>query len=270
MDNNNRIRQEKDPLELSKEAYGFGEDQLAEEFERAKEQLLQQPLQQEDVQDRFKKLVSAIEERGIRPEYLEVEKKRKTVNIRRIWKPLLVAAVVGTLLVGTGITVMGKRYYVYQSRDVQRGKEIRVRNDGKGVYQGEDSVAVYAAIEQDLGIDALMLTNLPGEFEIDTLEIINEHARLSIKIDGKYVNFVQMKYDKEMVGMYDSDCKEFTEVENEWLGITIPIRKNVLENNEVEYRADFSLGDSYYFLTAKIDENSFKEIVDGIAYYKER
>ena len=269
MDKNNQNSQEKDPLELVKEAYGFAEEQLAEEFERAREQTMQQP-QPEDVQDRYKNLVNAIEKRGIRPEYLEEEKKRKTVSIRRIWKPLLVAVIAGTLLVGTGITVLGKRYYVYQTRDVEEGKVIRFRNDGKELHSEENSVTIYSTIEQNLGIDPLALTYLPGEFEFDSAEIINEHARLIFKSNKNYIYFLQMKYDQEMAGMYSSDCENFIEIENEWLDINIPISKNVLENNTVEYRAEFAIGDAFYMLTAKVNEDSFKKIVQGISYYKGR
>ena len=125
------------------EAFGYSDEQLVKEFDEAAAQAAQQPNPKLiPPEDEFQKIMERVE--------LEKRKERKTARIKRIWRPLLVAALLGGVVLGSGIGVSGNRELEYWIRE--RDDDSIVFNNVENINRQSDIESVYDTIGEKLGI----------------------------------------------------------------------------------------------------------------------
>ena len=103
------------------EAFGYSDEQLLEEFERAAAQAAEHPDPRlTPPEGEFQKIMARVEE--------DKKAEKKVLRLKKVMRPLLVAAVLGTVVLGTGIGVSGKREFEYWVREKDGGEEVVFNN----------------------------------------------------------------------------------------------------------------------------------------------
>lgn len=125
------------------EAFGYSDEQLVKEFDEAAAQAAQQPNPKlMPPEDEFQKIMERVER--------EKRKERKTARIKRIWRPLLVAALLGGVVLGSGIGVSGNRELEYGIRERGNSDIIFVNVDD--IDEQSKLELIYEEMEEKLGI----------------------------------------------------------------------------------------------------------------------
>ena len=75
------------------------------------------------------------------------------------------------------------------------------------------------------------------------------------------IGIVEVKRDKSNSIVYNSDAKDYKEVENKWLNTKLNIKREDLEDGSKRYETTLVKNGVLYHLFGKIDENEFTEIV---------
>lgn len=261
-----RNLQNKSPEELAKEAYGFGDDQLILEFDQAQNKLDQLP---ENTMPFFEyhKLRKIMEMRGIKS---KVNKERgifKTPRKVILWRSAAMVGIVGVVLFNVGMKASGTKFFEYKIKVIEDGKKSYTWNGDGELSAMTNFNTAYEEIKNKLGIAVLQLSFRSSEVDFSGLRIDENHATIEMKCKDNYIHFTQSKYIIENKGSRISDCEDFIEVENEWIGKTIMVKRNKLANDEYEYKAEFNIDGAYYELVGIIDEELFISIVESISYY---
>lgn len=239
-------------------AFGYGKDHLIEEFDEAAMQM--------DETDRvppegeFEKIAAKVHA-------FDEEKKKsskKVVRLKRVGKVGLLVAILGGVVLGTGIGASGKRYYEYGIRTSNQG-EGNVWNNTNNLEVNYDVVEAYQKIKDKLGIDVLKLVYIPKGLELTDLFIGEGYARLEFTKDGEYVYFVQSQLSVENSGSTMSDCKEVKNIYNKVLKRDLKVYKNNLPEDVVEFSTEFVIDKAYYHLTAVVTQEEFELILSKIA-----
>lgn len=267
MDKENMNLDNNNPLELCKESFGFSDNQCFQQYQHG-EQQVEQIGKENMPKFSYDDLESKIAQNGIKSYREMQQEKKRVVKLKNIWKPLLVASIVGALLLGMGTTVMGKRYYVYKSREVDSGKNLKFRNDGEEVIVVNSIDDAYKSVEETLGTDILKLAYIPKGMTFDELEIVNNYAKFKFTYKDNYVNYIITKKDLEVVSINISDCESYINVNNEWLDLDISVGKNELKTKLPEYRAGFAVGDAFYNINGVMEEEEIIKVIEGINYYE--
>lgn len=261
-----RNLQNKSPEELAKEAYGFGDDQLILEFDQAQNKLDQLP---ENTMPFFEyhKLRKIMEMRGIKS---KVNKERgifKTPRKVILWRSAAMVGIVGVVLFNVGMKASGTKFFEYKIKVIEDGKKSYTWVGENGLTVTSNLNSAYEEVKNKLGITVLQLSYLPEDVIYSGLRIDENHATIELLYNSNYIHFSQSKFIIDNVGSQVSDSEEYIEVENEWIGKTIIVKRNKLENNKYEYRAEFSIDGAYYELVGIMDENLFINIVRDINFY---
>lgn len=241
------------------EAFGYSEEQLAEELDRAAALAAQQPDPRlEPPEGEFQKILERVEK--------EKKAERKVVRLKRILKPMLVAALLGGVILGSGIGVNGLEGVEYG---------IHERTDGDTIFSNVEDIDedngieyAYREIEKSIGISVMEIFYMPKEMVFKELFLDKDRARLEFLYNDNHFHFYQMLWNLENSINYKSDRKSYKEVYNRYLDTYIPIYKNDLEGEEPEFGAQFVSGDAIYYLYGIMDEDEFTKIVEHIKYYK--
>ena len=117
MDNNSKNNINDNSIdEKLKTAFGYSDEQLLAEFEAAEAQWKASPELQEELkapEGELEKILAMAHERRQEQE----GKKKRHFRLRNAWKPLLVAALLGALVMSSGIGGSAKRSYEYKKRE---------------------------------------------------------------------------------------------------------------------------------------------------------
>ena len=241
------------------EAFGYSDEQLVKEFDEAAAQAAQQPNPKlMPPEDEFQKIMERVER--------EKRKERKTARIKRIWRPLLVAALLGGVVLGSGIGVSGNRELEYEIRD-QNGEEI-VFNNVNNVDKQENIEQIYEKIENELGIPTIELFYMPKGMTFIESYYSENRVKLQFTYQGNYLYFHQVLSSLENSAVYTSDRQIYREVYNRYLNKNLQIYKNELEGESPEFGVQFTNEKAYYYLFGIIDEEEFIKIVEHMKYYK--
>ena len=198
------------------EAFGYTDEQLAAQLDRAAAKLAENPDPfLTPPEDEFAKIMARVN---------ESKKAHKVVRIKKVLRPMLVAAVLGTIVLGTGIGVSGKREYEYQVRE--RTSDEVVFNNAESVDKQNDIEKVYQQIEEKLGIQALELFYMPRGMDFERYDIDLGIARLEFMYKENRIHFYQALKDVDNSTMFSSDRNVYMRVHNKHLKSDILIYKN--------------------------------------------
>lgn len=245
--------------EEMRNAFGYGSENLIADFDAAAEQMDESDCT--PPKGEFEKIVARVDE-------IEAEEKKsskKVVRLRRVGKVGLLVAILGCVLMGTGIGASGKRAYEYELRDSNLGNG-NVWNNTGNLETGYEVDEAYQKIKENLGIDSLRLIRVPQKMKLTGLELAEGYARMEFTRDGGYIYFVQSQHPVESSGSTISDCEEVGSVFNKWLDRDLKIEKNKLSNNVVEFSSEFVIDKTYYHLTAVVRQEEFEQILKRISY----
>lgn len=241
------------------EAFGYSDEQLVKEFDEAAAQAAQQPNPKlMPPEDEFQKIMERVE--------LEKRKERKTARIKRIWRPLLVAALLGGVVLGSGIGVSGNRELEYWIRE--RDERSFVFNNIENVEKQNSIEYVYEEIE-NMGIPAIEFFYVPKEMVFENCIIDHDRVKLEFKFDENRFHFYQVLNHKGNSSFYSSDRKLYKEIHNRFLDCDILVYRNELENGEIELGAQFANEKAYYYFHGIMNEDEFIKIVEHIKYFKD-
>lgn len=242
------------------EAFGYSDQQLVEEFDHAATQYAQNSDPRlKPPEGEFQKIMERVEK--------EKKAERKVIRLKKVLRPMLVAALLGGAVLGSGIGVNGLEGVDYRIWERDEGdiifSNIRNKNEESTI---ED---VYEEIEEKIGISAIELSYMPRGMAFVELVLDMDRAKLEFIYEENYFYFHQILWNLGDSTNYKSDRKLYTEIYNRYLDCYIPIYKNELEGEKPEFGAQFINGDAYYYLFGIIDEDEFIKIVEHIKYFKD-
>lgn len=241
------------------EAFGYSDEQLVKEFDEAAAQAAQQPNPKlMPPEDEFQKIMERVE--------LEKRKERKTARIKRIWRPLLVAALLGGVVLGSGIGVSGNRELEYGIRERGNSDIIFVNVDD--IDEQSKLELIYEEMEEKLGIPAVELFYVPKGMLFKSASLNEDRAKLEFIYKENRFHFYQILWDVGNSTDYISDRKLYKEVYNKYLDCCIYIYKGELGEEGIEFGAQFVSEKSCYFLLGIIEEEEFLKIVEHMKFYE--
>lgn len=259
MKNRNQIELEDNFIEQSlPEAFGYGEEQLAQEMERMQEEA-------EDDSSRppageLQKIMDRLDEKPAVG--------HKVIRMRKLVKVLVAAAVLGAMVIGGGMWVGAKRYYVQDVRDRADIENIAVFNNGDNVKSDFSVEEAYGEIEEKLGIEVLELSYLPENMLFREMTVTSKKSVIEFSDGNNDLFFIQGLNNKPASLSYVSDAKEYQKIYNSFLDEMVLIYCEELENGEKEFGIRVINGNSYYVLYGVIDVEEFNKIVSNIRIYK--
>ena len=271
-------REDKDSIKndyidkLLQKIYGYTDEQILKDFEEAEKDDDSYP----DFQvypDEFDRIWEDIQaERAARTENKPekegeeetaatvVELPRKARKIR--WKRVAIAGVAACLVtLSVCFVAVGKKSYFYRERGREGVKDNQVYNNDFYVSGLDNVQQAYNKIEEDLSIDSLKIEYMPENMEFLKLTVIDGYAVMEFQVGEEPLYLVEVKRDKSNSIVYNSDAKDYKEVENKWLNTKLNIKREDLEDGSKRYETTLVKNGVLYHLFGKIDENEFTEIV---------
>lgn len=251
---------------LIQDAYGMSTRECLKEFQDAEEHPDLSPELQAP-SNGYQRIKDIIDLEGI-PSAAESHK-RKVIRLRRIWRPLVAVAVVGSVIWGFGIGASGQKFYGYRGRvKTEVGNNIVWNNDENLIKTNSEDEA-YAKIKEELGIDVLELTYQPKAMEFIQLIVEKGHATIVFSYNDKRIFFTQMKSTTGKSDNVVSDHSKEEIVKNEWLQKEICINYEPLENGEEECEAKIEIAGTIYHLYGMVgDRSQFVQIVEGLNFFE--
>lgn len=241
------------------EAFGYSDQQLVEEFDRAATQYAQNPDPRlKPPKGEFQKIMERVEK--------EKKAKRKVIRLKKTLRPMLVAALLGGAVLGSGIGVNGLEGTEYRLTERKDGDVIF--NNIDGMIQQNSIEKVYDEVKETLGIPVIELFYVPSEMTFYDYFFDVDGARLEFVYKENYFYFYQKLWNLKNSTNYSSDREVYKEVYNKYLDSYIPVYKSELEKEKPEFGAQFISGDAYYYLFGIMDEDEFIKIVKYIKYYE--
>lgn len=192
----------------------------------------------------------------------------KTVPFRKRKKVLLLVAAVAVMGIGTTLVAHGNREYKLRQYPLPGKRNIVVsRNSVLKTSQKGKLQEAYEQIEAELGIDVLVLNDVPREMKFKQLIINEDKAIIEFQYYDKsvYLKEIKISNDSEVSYVVVSDRKEAETVYNFWLDSDIGIEENQLENGLVEYSAHVQLENNIYYLSGIMDKSVFITLVESLS-----
>lgn len=246
--------------QMLEEAFGYSDEQLAAEFDCAAAEASSNPDPRlTPPEDEFAKIMARVNEEK------EVEKKtRKVVRIKKVLRPMLVAAVLGTIVLGAGVGVSGKREFeFYKWSD---GK-YSIGYDNTETLKKEGLKAeAYKTIEQEIGIRAVELFFMPSNMYFEYMDIENGRADMVFSYNNTYIHFHQVLKSVGVSINMVSDRECYKVIKHRAFG-DIEIYRNILDEDRVEFSASFAIDNAYYNLNGILEEGDFVKMIEKLGYY---
>lgn len=276
---------------LVRQAFGVDEDQLMHDFLLAQTEIREDQIPPEP-EDGFDQLIKKMEERGIRPKYVNAKlaglhlapssdtsqgektsgeitavHNHKPRRLKTIIKVALIAAVLMAMVLGMGMTARARRRYTYHvtQRDIL-GADI-MYDKGNVVVREDGLDEAYQKIQEKLGIDVLKLTYIPNGMYFDRIEIDKNRAKLYFYYDGRWVYVIQQLRLEGSSFNTTSDRKSYGLIYNDYFKQELPIEMNRLENGKKEFNVQIVCQDAYYSVEGIMDEKEFKMIVENLQVF---
>lgn len=246
------------------EAFGYSDEQLAEELDRLMEEAEKsQDKALEAPEGEFERIWSRVE-RG------HDKSRNKGSRVKRLVKVMGVAAALGMMLFGGSMWVGAKRYYVYEVRERTDLENVIVLNNSSDNLITDDvseEERAYNQLRDELNINVLELSYLPEEMHLEQLKMFKNKGRLEFICESGWLYFYQGKGDKPTSLSYASDMKKYEEVYNPFLDKDIFVYKKELEDGNFELSGWIVTEQFYYIVEGVIDFEEFVQVVSGIRPY---
>lgn len=241
------------------EAFGYSDRQLVKEFDRAAALSAQHPDPRlKPSENEFKRIMERVER--------EKKAERKVIRLKRVLRPLLVAALLGGAILGSGIGVSGRRAVEYGIRE--QGEKGIIFNNSKNIEKENNIEQVLNDIEDTLGIPAIECFYMPKGMLLEDITLSSNRAKLEFEYKGNYIHFYQVLWTLSNSADYESDREPYKEIYNRYLDENILIYKNDLEGEKPEFSAQFSNDKAYYYFCGIMSEEEFIKIVEHMKFYE--
>lgn len=251
---------------LIQDAYGMSTRECLKEFQDAEEHPDLSPELQAP-SNGYQRIKDIIDLEGI-PSAAESHK-RKVIRLRRIWRPLVAVAVVGSVIWGFGIGASGQKFYGYRANVIETDKDNIIWDNDNNLSNVNSEEEAYAEIHQKLGIDVLKLNYWPNGMEFIELHWAKDYAILEFSYNGKRIFFTQAKASVEKSDNYISDHQAVEEIYNIWLQKTITIKQKATSDSKNEYDTKVEINGAIYHLYGIVeDKEIFIKMVEGLSYYR--
>lgn len=240
-------------------AFGYGKDHLIEEFDKAAMQM--DETDSVPPEGEFEKIAAKVHA-------FDEEKKKsskKVVRLKRVGKAGLLVAILGCVVLGTGIGASGKRAYEITKRTIDQGKSD-VWNNTDNLEPKYEVEEAYQEIRNKLGVDLLILLYVPEGMELTDILYGEGYARMNFSNNENYIYFIQSLYPVENSSSVASDRRAVKSVLNKWLNRDLEIKENLLPDNNIEYSTEFTINKTYYYLAGVVSEEDFELILKKINY----
>ncbi len=252
------------------ESFGYENEQLVQELDHFKEQISTEYLsgRSRAPEGEFQRILNRLDQGN------NTVKGHKGIRLKKVAKFVVATAVMGTMVLGSGIWVGARRIKEYQIRERSDLENVVVfNNDPDNVIISEDKESAmekaYAEIEEELGIQVLKLSYLPEGLSFDKVVITERKGIIILSGDKGDLFFYQGLNDNTSSLSYSSKAEEFQQVYNIFLEKEILICKEKLENNNIEFSAQIVKDNKYYLLHGTLNIEEFKKIICGIKFYRE-
>ena len=278
---------------LLQEAYGYSDEQLLQELEKAEAEAQSAEMEEQTSSlqappDEFETILAKMKERGIQPQiekelsdsdplkFAEPDDKVRSAETeeperppeserphrisKTVWRVLIAAAIAGSLLLATGIGVGGRRALEYKAdiRDGQ-GSNIAWNNESENLILHDEEEA-YQEIEEKLGIPVLKLLYRPEGMAFKQAFIQDGFAIVEFSYKEKVIHLIQTIGTDVSSNSIKSDREEYTSVYNSWLDKNIAIEKGSVED---EYSATYEQDKQYYYVEGVMEEEEFVKMIEN-------
>lgn len=252
------------------ESFGYENEQLVQELDHFKEQISTEYLsgRSRALEGEFQRILNRLDQGN------NTVKGHKEIRLKKVAKFVVATAVMGTMVLGSGMWVGARRIKEYQIRERSDLENVVVfGNDSDNVIISEDDESAiekaYAQIEKELGIEVLELSYLPEDILFDRLIIKKRKGLIIFSNESKKVFFYQGLNDNTSSFSFSSNIEKCKQVYNIYLNKKIEIYKEELENGSIDFSAQIVEGNKYYLLHGVIDIEEFDQIVCGIKLYRD-
>ena len=277
---NDKLRQiENDYREL----VGMDEASLLQEMEEAEREWEEEQKthpeeskrQSQEADRDFEILMARIKAEEKRPvsirEYnhrIKWENRDVTGKRKNFKKVAVVAAVLGALMIGGGISSVARNGYKYMVYPGQKSENIGVRSNTNIKFASDELDNAYDQVVEKLGITALVLYYMPDEMTFQGIKETSDYLIMQFDYKGNYFYLKQEKLlEKDSVGMIVSDRSNYQNVWNDWLDKNLRLEENELENGIIEYSMALEGEDEYYYLCGIVEKEEFIKIMENLMYY---
>ena len=268
---------------MAKELLAYDDDTLLREMKMAELEWEQQKADdpelekqaEKDAEAGFEALLKQIREKNLTPvsekAYSEkkAEEDRKIVRVKLMKRVLLVAALVGVMVVGTGFTVSAMKEFQYRHASVGKTKNQAMWYNDVYKEKVNGLEDAYREISDELGNATLILGYKPVDVVLEQLTVRDGRAQMEFSYKNEKLYFKQIKNPKEKVmDTVTSDRMGEHRVFNSKIKKYISIEENEPESGKTEYSAEFELGDTFYYLSGFIEKKEFIKIIENLAPYQ--
>ncbi len=252
------------------ESFGYENEQLVQELDHFKEQVSTEYSfgRSRAPEGEFQRILNRLDQGN------NTVKGHKGIRLKKVAKFVVATAVMGTMVLGSGMWVGARRIKEYQIRERSDLENVVVfNNDPDNVVLSEDDKSViekaYEQIEDELGIEVLELSYLPENMLFSKLVILEGKSVIEFANGDNSIFFYQGFNDNTSSLSYGSGMKKYQVVYNSFLNKEILIYKEELDKEDTELTAQIVEDNKYYFLYGIIDEENFNQIVAGIKLYRD-
>lgn len=272
---------------LVRQAFGVDEDQLMHDFLLAQTEIREDQIPPEP-EDGFDQLIKKMEERGIRPKYVNAKltglhlapssdtsqgektsgevtaiHNHKPRRLKTIIKVALIAAVLMAMVLGMGMTTIARKRYSYVITEKNNGTNILYE---KGNTTDQDDILEnsYQRILDELGISVLKMTYIPKNMFLDKVEINKKRAKMYFKYNENWIYVTQQLRLEGSSFNKVSDKKPLNKVYNEWLKQDLLIEMNKTESGQQEFQVQIVTEDAYYSIEGIMEYSEFEKIVKNV------
>lgn len=245
------------------EAFGYTEDQLADQLDRFMEEAEKngQNLPKAPA-DEFQEIWKKAEQ--------ESSGRYKRKGAKRLAKVMVAVAVLGTMVLGGSMWVGARKtreYEVNRRSDIENAIVFNNNQDNQIISAEFEVEKAYKQIKQELEMQVMELSYLPEEISFHRLVIKEEKSILSFFYEKHALLFYQGINDNTSSLSYVSDTEVFKSVYNSFIDRNIPIYKQELENGNIEFSVRIVEDNCFYILEGAIEEKEFDQIVCGLKFY---
>lgn len=281
---------------LLQEAYGYSDEQLLQELEKAEAEAQSAEMEEQTSSlqappDEFETILAKMKERGIQPQiekelsdsdplkFAEPDDKVRSAETeeperppeserphrisKTVWRVLIAAAIAGSLLLATGIGVGGRRALEYKAdiRDGQ-GSNIAWDNESENLILHDEEEA-YQEIEEKLGIPVLKLKYRPDGMRFEQAVIEDGYAVMDYSYKEKMIYVILAIGTDVNSDNITSDRVAYKSVYNKWLDEDIVIEKGTEVD---EFSAVYEQDKQYYYVEGIMEEEEFVKMIVNMKF----
>lgn len=182
-------------------------------------------------------------------------------------RPVLVAAAVLVLCLGTGLVSMGNRVYIPEILRGQGSAEetIKIENS-ESLYTEYDEEEVCVEIENAIGVIPPRLVYKPLGMFLAGYEIRKESTDVLMQYSYNKKNvfvYISKDWDDSSISNH-VDGEKIDKIMITFCGIEVPVYEYKDPNGDLYYEASFDFLNTYYSINGMIELGEFRKILENI------